>query len=633
VTDAKHPPQREGPQGGDKPEPGPAPFGWWRLGIWVIVLTVLLLALWWAPMTPPVTPVAYSELKAAIRAGEVEEVTLQGHSLSGLYRDAPPGEERFVSEVPVLEGAELLALLEEQGVRVHVEPERTSLAPLLILLLPLLFLILLFVFGARLLRRQMGGMEDRLTGFGRSRAQRFERGTASETFEDVAGLDNAKTELREIIEFLKDPARFQALGAQVPRGVLLMGPPGTGKTLLARAVAGEAQVPFFSISGSEFIELFVGVGASRVRDMFETARKEAPAILFIDEIDSVGRARGTGLGGGHDEREQTLNQILAAMDGFSPHEAVVVMAATNRPDVLDSALLRPGRFDRKITLELPQRPARRKILGVHTRKVPTAGDVDLDDLAARTVGFSGADLRNLVNEAALLAARKGKKQVEREDFEAARDKILFGGEREDLIIEKEKRRVACHEAGHALAARLLPGTDPLAKVTIIPRGRALGATEQTPEEDRFNLTRQYLLSRLAVMLAGRAAERVVFDDLSSGAEDDLRQATQLARRMVCQWGMSDEVGPVSYRLGEEHVFLGREMAQARDFSEATGRLVDAEIQRLLREAEERARDLLAENRAGLDALTDALLERETLFATEVDEALGLAAGSRAEARL
>jgi cell division protease FtsH len=355
---------------------------------------------------------------------------------------------------------------------------------------------------------------------------------------------------------------------------LLVGPPGVGKTLLAQATAGEADVPFYSISGSEFIEMFVGVGASRVRDMFKKAKKDAPAIIFIDEIDSIGRVRGTGLGGGHDEREQTLNQILAEMDGFSPHESVVVMAATNRPDVLDPALIRPGRFDRRITLDLPQKKARRKILETHTREVPLADDVDLGNLARRTPGMSGADLKNIVNEAALLAARKNKQKVEAEDFEQARDKIIIGLEREDVIKDEDKKMIACHEAGHALLAKLLPGADPLQKVTIIPRGQSLGATEQIPEEERHNIKRSYLLNRLAIMLGGRAAEKIMFEDVSTGAADDLKKATELARRMVCQWGMSEKLGPVTFRLGETHPFLGRELTESRDFSEHTARLIE-----------------------------------------------------------
>jgi cell division protease FtsH len=443
----------------------------------------------------------------------------------------------------------------------------------------------------------------------------------------VAGLDNAKKELQEVKEYLKDPAKFQRLGGELPKGLLLVGPPGVGKTLLAQATAGEADVPFYSISGSEFIEMFVGVGASRVRDMFKKAKKDAPAIIFIDEIDSIGRVRGSGLGGGHDEREQTLNQILAEMDGFSPHQSVVVMAATNRPDVLDPALIRPGRFDRRITLDLPQKKARLKILETHTREVPLADEVDLENLAQRTPGLSGADLKNIVNEAALLAARKNKQQVDTEDFEQSRDKILMGLEREDVIKDEDKKLIACHEAGHALLAKLLPGADPLQKVTIIPRGQSLGATEQIPEKERHNIKRSYLLNRLAIMLGGRAAEKIMFEDVSTGAADDLKKATELVRRMVCQWGMSDKIGPVTFRRGETHPFLGRELTESRDFSEHTARLIDEEIQAIVVNMEKKAHETLADNRDSLEALTDQLLEHETLTEEKVDDILKETAGT------
>jgi cell division protease FtsH len=400
-----------------------------------------------------------------------------------------------------------------------------------------------------------------------------------------------------------------------------MGPPGTGKTLLAKAVAGEAKVPFFSISGSEFIEMFVGVGASRVRDMFKSARKEAPAIIFIDEIDSVGRARGTGLGGGHDEREQTLNQILGEMDGFDPHEAVVVLAATNRPDVLDAALMRPGRFDRKITLDLPDKKARRAILGIHSANVPLSSDADLDRIAALTVGFSGADLENLVNEAALLCARENLDAVDMKILLSARDKIVLGGKRELIISEEEKALVAYHEAGHALMASQLPTADPLDKVSIIPRGRALGVTEQIPEEEHYNLRQSYLRDRIGVMLGGRAAEQLVFGEVSSGAEDDLKQATRLARHMVTHWGMSEKIGPVAFRRGEEHIFLGREMTQQRDFSENTAQIIDDEICSLLKGVEQEVADLLEKNRDRLEALAQTLLQKETLEAGEIQSIL------------
>jgi len=482
---------------------------------------------------------------------------------------------------------------------------------------------LIFYVSSKMQERLLkGGGPGGIFGFGQSRAKRFEVTATQVSFDDVAGVDNAKRDLEEIVEFLKNPQRFRKLGAKIPRGVLLMGPPGTGKTMLAKALAGEAGVPFYSISGSEFIEMFVGVGAARVRDMFESARKDAPAVIFIDEIDSVGRTRGTGLGGGHDEREQTLNQILGEMDGFQPHEAVVVLAATNRPDVLDPALLRPGRFDRKVVLDLPGKDARRKILQIHSRKVPLADDVDLELVASRTVGFSGADLENLVNEAALQAARDNEERVDMEDFSHARDKIVLGAEREALASEDEKKLVAYHESGHALAAILLPHADPLDKVTIIPHGLALGATEQLPEEELHNLRYSYLLDRIGVMLAGRAAEQVVFGEVSSGAENDLKQATRLARLMVSQWGMSEKLGPAAFPRGEEHPFLGREMAQPRDFSEQTAQLIDEEVRALMGEREQHVRDLLGQHRKQLETLALALLERESLSADEVSALLG-----------
>jgi len=477
---------------------------------------------------------------------------------------------------------------------------------------------LLWYAGRRMQERAGGfGGAGGAFGFGKSTAKRFRRGETHVTFDDVAGLANAKRDLQEIAGYLKNPDHYRKLGAKIPKGILLMGPPGTGKTLLAKALAGESDVPFFSISGSEFIEMFVGVGASRVRDMFASAKKEAPAIIFIDEIDSVGRARGTGLGGGHDEREQTLNQILGEMDGFDPHEAVVVVAATNRPDVLDAALMRPGRFDRKIALDLPDKNARLAILNIHSREVPLAADVDLQRLAALTVGFAGADLENLINEAALLAGREDKSEVDMVCMMQARDKVVLGSEREMVIGDEEKKIVAFHESGHALAASLLPNADPLDKATIIPRGRSLGSTEQIPEEEHHNLRPSYLRDRIGVMLGGRAAEKVVFNEVSSGAEEDLKQVTRLARHMVTHWGMSEKIGPVAFRRGEEHIFLGREMAQQRDFSEHTAQTIDEEITSLVTGIEQEIVALLEKHRAQLDALAAALLEKETLEAAEI----------------
>ncbi len=438
----------------------------------------------------------------------------------------------------------------------------------------------------------------------------------------MAGLEQVKADLQEIVEFLKDPKKFQRLGGRVPKGVLLMGPPGTGKTLLARAVAGEAGVPFFSISGSEFIQMFVGVGASRVRDMFKTAKDASPAILFIDEIDAVGRVRGAGLGGGHDEREQTLNQILSEMDGFSPTESVIVLAATNRPDVLDPALLRPGRFDRHVTVDRPNLKARLELFKVHTRNVPLAPDVDLQRLAGGTVGLTGADIRNLVNEAALWATRHDKTAVAAADFDYARDKVLMGPKREEVLAGREKKMTAYHEAGHALGAWLLPGVDKLHKVTIIPRGRALGVTQLVPEEDRMNVGESDLENRLAFILAGRAAEKLVFGEYSAGAENDLMQATRIARKMVANWGMSERVGPVSCQTSNEHPFLGRDVYEHREFSEHTAQIIDEEVARFLGEAAERAARLLADNRDKLDRLAAELESREMLDDTEVVDIIG-----------
>jgi cell division protease FtsH len=491
----------------------------------------------------------------------------------------------------------------------------------LILAFPWLILLGYLFYAGRNFANQMKGSGGGIFGIGKSRAKRFRRETVTSKYSNVAGLSNAKKDLQEIVAYLKDPDKFTNLGATIPKGVLLMGPPGTGKTLLARATAGEAGVPFFSTSGSEFVEMFVGVGASRVRDMFETAKKEAPAIIFIDELDSIGRTRGTGLGGSHDEREQTLNQILSEMDGFEPHESVVVIAATNRPDVLDPALIRPGRFDRQITLEEPQKNARIEILRIHATNVPIDESVKFERIAAKTVGFSGAELRNLVNEAALLAGRKGKLKVDNKDFEEAQDKILLGAEREDKLDEKEKQIVAYHEAGHALIAKLLPETDPLQKVTIIARGRALGSTEQIPEADRHNMSKKYLLARIAVALGGRASEKLIYGELTSGASEDLKHITMVARKMVCQWGMSERLGPTTFNQAEEHPFLGRELAQPRDFSEATARVIDEEVQRIILEQESRAIDMLIFNKPKLELLAAALMEFETLDNNEVDRIL------------
>jgi cell division protease FtsH len=483
-------------------------------------------------------------------------------------------------------------------------------------LLPMLVLAALFFFVLPRFRDPLGG--GFLSNYIKSPAKRYERSRNRITFDDVAGLQNSKSELMEVVEFLRDPQKFQRLGAVVPKGVLLVGPPGTGKTLLAKAVAGEAGVPFYSISGSEFIQMFVGVGASRVRDMFKTAKENAPCILFIDEIDAVGRMRGAGVGGGSDEREQTLNQILSEMDGFTPTESVIVMAATNRPDVLDSALLRPGRFDRHITVDRPTLQGRQAILKVHTRNKPLADDVDLEEIARGLIGMTGADLRNLANEAALVATREGKSRIDKQDFARAADRVLMGAKREEVLTAEEKRRTAYHEAGHALVSWLLPDAEKPHKVTIIPRGRALGVTIHLPDEDRHDYGLDYWKARLAMMMGGRAADRLMYGQTFSGHESDLKQASRLARYMVTHWGMSDRLGPTSYRVGEEHVFLGKEIQEQRDFSEGTATIIDEEVQRILTEADEQAFKLIEAHRDKMDRLVEALLLREELMRDEID---------------
>ena len=489
-------------------------------------------------------------------------------------------------------------------------------------IVPFIILLLFFWWMSNRLRRQMGG-PGIFGKFAGNQAKKFEKGEGSVTFDDVAGLRNVKTELQELVDFLKEPERFTQLGAKIPKGVLLVGPPGTGKTLLARAVAGEAGVPFFSISGSEFIELFVGVGASRVRELFDEAKKSAPCIVFIDEIDAVGRSRGAGLGGGHDEREQTLNQILSEMDGFESNQAVIVLAATNRPDVLDAALVRPGRFDRQVVVERPQKDGRKAILGVHTRNMPLASDVDMESLARGTIGFSGADLENLANEAALMAARRGHQRITHGDFERAKDKIQLGTLRDEAMSEKEKELTAYHEAAHALLALLLPETDPVHSVTIVPRGRALGVTQQLPMEDINNYSRTYLLNRIAILLGGRAAEDLIFQEFTTGASNDLEQATSLAERMICLWGMSEKMGPVSFKRGEEHVFLGRELGEAKNFSEHTAMMIDEEIRTMLEDSYQRALRILGESREKLELLTRELLEKEVLNDKEIYQLMDL----------
>jgi cell division protease FtsH len=534
------------------------------------------------------------------------------------------GGKKFTVDKVHLEDTKLLPRLQEEvekhGMQLAQEPDHLwFMQPLFVFVLPLLILLGLFLFLLPRFRDPLGG--GFLSNYIKSPARRYERSKTRVTFEDVAGMQNAKSELQEVVEFLRAPEKFQRLGAVVPKGVLLVGPPGTGKTLLARAVAGEAGVPFYSISGSEFIQMFVGVGASRVRDMFKTAKDNAPAILFIDEIDAVGRMRGAGVGGGSDEREQTLNQILSEMDGFTPTETVIVMAATNRPDVLDSALLRPGRFDRHVTIDRPTWQGRWDILKVHTRTKPLADDVNLEGIARSMIGMTGADLRNLANEAALLATRENKNKIDRRDFERAADRVLIGPKREEVLSEDEKRRTAYHEAGHALVTWLVPEGERPMKVSIVPRGRAGGVNWIAPDEDRYHHGLDYFKARLIMLMGGRAIERLIYNQPYAGVEMDLKQATKMARYMVTHWGMSDRLGPMSFRMGEEHVFLGKEIQEARDFSENTAAVIDEEVQKLLREADEHAYELLKANRDKVERIVDALMQREELLREEIEAIL------------
>jgi cell division protease FtsH len=553
----------------------------------------------------------YSQFVELVKGDKVKSVTLQGDEITGEQKDGPP----FKSYSP--SDPDLVKLLQKKGVEITAKPKDDSpwYTTLLVSWLPMLVLVGIWIFFMR--QMQSGG--GKAMSFGKSRARLMTESSVKVTFKDVAGIEEAKEEVAEIIEFLKDPKKFTRLGGRIPKGVLLVGAPGSGKTLLARAIAGEAGVPFFSISGSDFVEMFVGVGAARVRDLFIQAKKNSPCIIFIDEIDAVGRHRGAGLGGGHDEREQTLNQLLVEMDGFEANEGVILIAATNRPDVLDPALLRPGRFDRQVVVPIPDLRGREAILKVHTRRTPLSQAVDLSVLARSTPGFSGADLENLVNEAALVAARVNRESVTMEDFEHAKDKVLMGTERKSLILsDRERTNTAYHEAGHTLVARLLPGTDPIHKVTIIPRGRALGLTQQLPLDERHTYPKDYLMSTLTVLLGGRAAEDLVFNQFTTGAGNDLERATDLARKMVCNWGMSEELGPITFGRREEHIFLGREISQSKDFSEETARLIDHAMKNLVEGAYQRAKDLLATNRAVLQALAQGLLDRETLDSQEID---------------
>lgn len=575
--------------------------------------------------------ISYSRFRQELALNNVRSVTIKGSSLKGELRQATKVVQTiqgsdvtrtvtaFNTVLPSIGDTALMADLTAKGVEVKaISTEVSALANILIYMLPWALIIGFWWFGMRNARSQgPGGI---LGGYGRSGAKVYTAGEkVNVTFEDVAGMESSKQELKEIVDYLKDPKRFQTLGGKVPKGILLVGPPGTGKTLLARAVAGEADVTFFSISASQFIEMFVGVGASRVRDLFAGAKKAAPSIVFIDELDAVGRSRGAGFGGGHDEREQTLNQLLSEMDGFDQHEEVIVLAATNRPDVLDPALLRPGRFDRHVVIERPDWRDREKILRVHSRNVPLADSVDLATIARGTPGMTGADLENLMNEAAIMAAREGAAAVTSSHLEQAKDKILMGGERKMYISPDEKRITAFHEAGHTLVAKLLPGTDPIHKVTIIPRGMALGVTQQLPEDDRYHYPKSYLENRLAVVMGGRVAERLVFGEVSTGAQSDLKAATDLAEKMVCQWGMSDKVGPMTFSRGEEHPFLGRKLAEEKSFSEAMAWRIDQEIGAFIHNAEEKAEEIIAVNRPKLEALAAALVDEETLGGKRVEE--------------
>lgn len=598
---------------------------------WIVIGGLLALWFWRSSkQAAPRADLSYSTFKQQLMIENIASITVTGEEITGELKEeatlaaGPDGEPitytNFITYLPSFGDDELLSLLEAQDVEVQTEPvSDTSWWLVLLNFLPFILLLGLVYFFFRRARSEGQNM----LSVGRSQARLYNRQREHTTFDDVAGAHGAKTELQEIIEFLKNPDRFQRLGGEIPKGVLLVGPPGTGKTLLARAVAGEARVPFFSITGSNFMEMFVGVGASRVRDLFKEAKKAFPSIVFIDELDSIGRRRGAGLGGGHDEREQTLNQLLSEMDGFQPNEDVIIMAATNRPDILDPALLRAGRFDRQITVDLPAMQDRKAILQIHARNKPLAEDVDLERIARGTPGFSGADLENLLNEAALHAARRKATLITHEDIEAARDKLLLGLERENLgLTEEECRLMAYHEAGHAILAALLPHADPIHKVTIVPRGRAMGVTQQLPEKDKYVYPREYILDRLTVMMGGRAAEQMVFKTSTSGASNDLKQATQLARKMVLDWGMSDKFAQMALGGQRQQVFLGEEIAHRREYSEDTAREVDEEIRAILKNTYQRAVEILEEHRQEMDELVDILIEKEEIPGAEVMKLVG-----------
>jgi len=589
------------------------------LGLW-LAISLLFLALWRASNTVSTnrTELQFSQFIEYVKEGKVAEVKLKAdNQIEGKFKDVVDGKTQFETVGPTTSDKVLEILMQNNITPNYEKPERASfLQQFLFAWGPMLLFVgvMLFLFS-----RQLQAGSGKALSFGKSRARMVDDANKKVTFRDVAGAEEAKQELQEVVEFLKDPKKFTRLGGKIPKGVLLMGPPGTGKTLLARAVAGEAGVPFFTISGSDFVEMFVGVGASRVRDLFDQAKRRSPCIVFIDEIDAVGRHRGAGLGGGHDEREQTLNQLLVEMDGFEANEGVILVAATNRPDVLDPALLRPGRFDRRVVVTNPDLNGRAEILKVHTRKVPLNENVDLRVIARGTPGFSGADLANLVNEAALVAARKDKKSVELTDLEEAKDKVLMGSERKSMVLsETEKRTTAYHEGGHTLVGRMLPGTDPIHKVTIIPRGLALGVTQTLPHEDRLNMDKEKAENMIAFLMGGRVAEELVLNQKTTGAGNDIERATEVARRMVCEWGMSEKLGPLTFGKKDEAIFLGREIAQHRDYSEDTARCIDQEVREIVGRNYDRARKIVQENLAALHRIAEALLEFETIDGEEVD---------------
>ncbi len=630
-----NPPKGKAPQKqSDKETQGTPSTGPWLIILLIIVIGSLMLM----KSSPENTgsTVDYSFFIAELQRGNVDSVDFHGDILTGKWKTRPDNpdnpkkdkkeeklEEEFNTVLPSIpvEDRDLVPELIKQKVKFKAKSTSVSIGAYIIpwLIGPLL-IIGFFWF---MLKRSSDPMGSGMLGnFTKSPAKRFRPSEEQTTFDDVAAMEQAKKELEEVVEFLKTPSKFQRLGAEIPKGVLLMGSPGTGKTLLARATAGEAGVPFYSINGSEFIQMFVGVGASRVRDLFRTAKENSPCIIFVDEIDAVGRIRGAGLGGGHDEREQTLNQMLSEMDGFQQNEAVIIIAATNRPDVLDPALLRPGRFDRHITVDRPTKDGREAILKVHSRKIPLSEDVELNKIAAGTIGFSGADLKNLVNEAALSATRLNKDQVDMDDFDNAQDRVLMGPPREEILSEKEREMTAYHEAGHALLAWLLPEIDPVHKVTVIPRGRALGVTQLLPDEERYNIGEKQIHSQLAFMLGGRAAERIVFGEHTAGASDDIKRATQITRKMVGQWGMSDVIGPVAFRHSDENPFLGKDMKSQGECSEETAHVIDQEMQRFLNAADDLAEKMLTENREKLDLLAKALVEQEAIDSNDIKELIG-----------